>query len=406
VKFVYEGYDERGRPVRGSIEAESALDVGDLLAAKGLYVDTVKSADEEEEKSSGLGGLFGPSKGRLVAGFSRDLAVLVETGTPLVDAVGAIERQCQQASFRKVISDVRSTLEDGTPFSEALAVHPGYFDTVYRSLISAGESGGGLSPMLDRLAELTRRQLAIKQQLVGSMTYPAALLVISGGVLAAMFAFVLPRFAGLFETLQAPLPPSTEMMLVVSMVVRGYWWAILIGIVAAVAGSTMYFRSEQGKEASTAALLRVPVVGKLMRDFTLARIARVLGTLLQSSVPFLEALELTRLGVSNPAYMKLLQQAETSVTDGEPVSAPFGRSQLISPAFAEAMRSGEQSGRLGPVLSALATHLEEDNEVKLRAVCKIIEPSILSLLGVMVGIVAISLFLPLFDLTAMTQGGK
>lgn len=406
MKFVYEGYDERGRPVRGSIEAESALDVGDLLAAKGLYVDTVKSADEEEEKSSGLGGLFGPSKGRLVAGFSRDLAVLVETGTPLVDAVGAIERQCQQASFRKVISDVRSTLEDGTPFSEALAVHPGYFDTVYRSLISAGESGGGLSPMLDRLAELTRRQLAIKQQLVGSMTYPAALLVISGGVLAAMFAFVLPRFAGLFETLQAPLPPSTEMMLVVSMVVRGYWWAILIGIVAAVAGSTMYFRSEQGKEASTAALLRVPVVGKLMRDFTLARIARVLGTLLQSSVPFLEALELTRLGVSNPAYMKLLQQAETSVTDGEPVSAPFGRSQLISPAFAEAMRSGEQSGRLGPVLSALATHLEEDNEVKLRAVCKIIEPSILSLLGVMVGIVAISLFLPLFDLTAMTQGGK
>jgi type II secretory pathway component PulF len=305
-----------------------------------------------------------------------------------------------------VLNDIRSSLEDGNPFGDALAEHPKYFDTVYRSLVSAGEGGGGLPGMLDRLASLTRRQLAIKQQLVGSMTYPAALLLISGCVLGAMFAFVLPRFAGLFETLQAPLPPSTELMLVLSGAVRGYWWAMLIGVIGGAVGVTVYVRSPSGKEAFVRGLLRLPIIGKLMRDFTLARIARVLGTLLQSAVPFLEALELTRAGVNNPAYVKLLEQAEQAVVDGEPVSAPFGRSQLISPAFAEAMRSGEESGRLGTVLSALAEHLDEDNEVKLRAVTKIIEPVILSLLGVMVGAVAVSLFLPLFDLTAMTQGGS
>lgn len=404
MKFSYTGYDEKGRPVQGVIEAESAVDVGDLLAHKGLFVENVSAEDETEEQGGGLSNFFGPSKPKLVAGFSRDLAVLVETGTPLTDAVAAIERQCQQPVFKRVISRIRGSLEDGNTFSEALEEHKDYFDTVYRSLIAAGEGGGGLSQMLTRLSSLTRRQLAIRQQLVGSMSYPAALLVISGGVLCAMFAFVLPRFAGLFETLQAPLPASTEAMLAVSMIIRGYWWALLAGLVVGGAAFVWYLRSEHGREAVTRSLLRTPVIGKLMRDFTLARIARVLGTLLQSAVPFLDALELTRLGVSNPAYVKLLEQAEKSVTDGEPVSSPFSRSQLISPAFAEAMRSGEQSGRLGPVLSALADHLDEDNEVKLRAVTKIVEPAILSLLGIMVGIVAISLFLPLFDLTAMTQG--
>jgi type II secretory pathway component PulF len=194
------------------------------------------------------------------------------------------------------------------------------------------------------------------------------------------------------------------MMLGVSNLIRGYWWALLAMVAVGAPSAFFYLRSEGGHEATMRGALRTPVIGKLMRDFTLARIARVLGTLLGASVPFLDAIELTKQGVSNPAYVKLLEAAAESVTDGEPVSSPFTRSPLISPQFSEAMRSGEQSGRLSVVLSALAEHLDEDNEVRLRAVTKIVEPAILAALGVMVGVVAISLFLPLFDLTSMAGG--
>lgn len=410
MKFTYAGYDEKGRASTGMIDATNALEASDLLAQRGVFVDRVDAARAETggspERQSARGAkLFGPSRARLVAGFSRDLAVLIETGTPLADAAHAIERQCQDDAFRRVIADVCCRLEEGSMFAEALEAHPRYFDAVYRSMVSAGECGGGMAPMLARLADLTRRELAIRQQLVGSLSYPFALLVISGGVLAAMFVFVLPRFSGMFETLNAPLPASTEMMLSVSHVIRGYWWAMLAGLAVGVPAAAVYVRSPKGHEALTRLGLRLPVIGKLMRDFTLARIARVLGTLLGASVPFLDALQLTKAGVSNPAYVRLLTAAETSVTDGEPVSSPFARSPLISPQFSEAMRSGEQSGRLAPVLTALASHLDEDNEVRLRAVTKIVEPTILAILGVMVGVVAISLFLPLFDLTSMAGGG-
>jgi type II secretory pathway component PulF len=296
-----------------------------------------------------------------------------------------------------VIGGVRQKIEDGSPLGEAMAEYGDYFDAVYRSLISAGEAGGNLDVMLQRLAELTERQARTRSTVIGALTYPAVLVVLCLAVLGAVFSFVLPRFAGMFRSLEVPLPASTEVMLALSGVVRGYWWAMAIVVGLAGVGVVIGLRDAGNRRRAMDVVLRVPVIGKLLKDFALARIG--------ASVPFLEALELTRSGVSNPAYRSLLDRAEKCVLDGDSVTHAFTDTSLVSPSFSEALRAGEQSGRIGPVLSKLADHMDLDNEQRLKTVTKLAEPAILALLGLVVGAVAVSLFLPLFDLTAMAGGG-
>ena len=407
MRFLYEAMDRAGRSTRGSVEASSALEAADVLSQKGLFVESLSASPSGGGGGArvGLAQRFGASKSRLVANFSRDLAVLVSTGTPLIDALGALERQTQHAGFAGVIGGVRAKIEDGSPFGESLEPFDDHFDSVFRSLIAAGEAGGNLSEMLARVAELTERQARTRSTVIGSLSYPVVLVVLCSLVLVCVFSFVLPRFAGMFDSLQVPLPASTVVMLAISDVVRGYWWAMVIVALGSVAGLVLMLRDAGYRRRAIDIVLRLPILGRLLRDFALARIARVMGTLIQASVPFLEALELTRAGVSNPAYKGLLDRAEKCVLDGDSVTHAFGDASLVSPAFGEALRAGEQSGRIGEVLSRLADHMDLDNEQRLKQVTKLAEPLILSVMGVVVGIVAVSLFLPLFDLTATAGGG-
>ncbi len=405
MKFRYEALDGRGRPDAGVVEAATAVEAGDVLAARGLFVErVVEDKGESRPATAGFVQRLGANKSRLVANFARDLAVLVNTGTALIDALNALERQCRYPPFAEVVGSVRGKVEDGSTLAEALEGESAHFDSVFRSLVAAGEAAGNIGEMLERVAVFTERQAKTRSAVLGSMAYPCVLLVIATGVLVSMFVFVLPRFAGLFESLDVALPASTEAMLMVSGVLKGYWWALLIVLIGGGGAGVWQIRTARGRRAAMGVALRLPMIGKLLKDFALARISRVLGILVQSSVPFLEALELTRKGVSNPAYAELLDDAEEGVMQGEPISAAFSRSDLASPAFVEALRAGEQSGRIGPVLSALADHLESDNEARLKTVTKLAEPIILAGLGVVVGVVAISLFLPLFDLTSMAGG--
>lgn len=407
MKFRYEAMDRSGRATRGSIEAATALEATDLLSQKGLFIESIAAQGDGAASGGGSDRLksLGTSKTRLVANFCRDLSVLVSTGTPLADALDALERQTRHPGFREVVGGVLGKIQDGSALGEALGEYPEYFDAVFRSLIAAGEAGGNLDEMLVRLAELTERQARTRSAVIGSLTYPVALSILCLVVLLVVFTLVLPRFAGMFASLDVALPASTEVMLAISGVVRGYWWAIVGVLVVGVGGLVYAVRDAGVRERGVVWLLGFPVIGPLLKNFALARIARMMGTLIGASVPFLESVELTRDGISNPAYKGLMDRAEKYVMEGDSVSNAFNDSSLVSPAFAEALRAGEQSGRIGPVLSKLADHMDLDNEERLKAVTKLAEPMILSFLGVVVGIVAVSLFLPLFDLTASAGGG-
>ena len=406
MKLVYEAFDESGRNVTASVDSTSAVEATESLRRKGLFVTRIQPAAAAGAKRGSRRRRVGRgARLRNVATFARQLHVLIVSGTPLVAALTALERQAQNDRWRAVLEAIRGRVEEGASLADALKEQPGDFDPITRSLVAAGESGGNLDGMLDRLASLKRRQLQIYRLVVGSLTYPALLIVVSVAVLCMLLLFVLPKFTMMFEMLDAPLPPSTQLLMLVSELLGSYWWAGLIALVGAIAGTKMYLASPGGRRALDLALIRLPLVGPVMRNLATARIVRLLGVLLDNHVPLLEALQLTREASGNTHYADLIIDAEDAATRGEALSTAFAGGNLISPSVLEAIRSGERSGQMASLLLTVADFQDEDNEVVVKALTNIIAPLILVLLGIVVGFVAVSLFLPLFDLTSMTSSG-
>jgi type II secretory pathway component PulF len=415
MKLRYEGFDASGRAVQGTVEASDAREAGEKLRRQGVFVTSV---DVERVGSAGASGGSGRGEGAGRAGrgrapkrlqhismITRQLAMLLTAGSQIVQALAALERQTKDPSWRDAITAVRTRVEEGASLSQAMEARPDHFDVVTRSLIEAGESGGQLPMMLQRLATLTRQQLHVRHAVLGALTYPTVLLVIAINVLILMLAFVLPRFTDLFESLDAPLPASTAMLMSVSEVMRAQWYFLVGGVAAIGTGAALFFKSERGCVALDTLMIRTPRFGQITRNVLSARLVRLLGVLVESKIPLLEALQLCSTAAGNVHFQAMLRRAEDSVTQGEPMSDAFTQAGLLPENVCEAVRNGESSGQLGPVMLSMADFLDEDNEVTLRSLASIIEPLILVVLGCVVGFVALSMFLPLFDLTAMTSPG-
>ncbi|MEM1329202.1 MAG: type II secretion system F family protein [Planctomycetota bacterium] len=398
MKLRYEAFTSAGAAKNGTLEAMSLSAARDQLREEGLFVSKL-------EQEGGAVGSGGSSSLKRLAQVTRQLSVLVGTGTPVVEALATVERQVRDEHWRGVVTGVRKRVEEGTTLAEAMGHYPKEFDPVCRSLIAAGEASGTLGTMLERLSELTRRQQKTRAMLVGAMVYPVVLSSVSVVVLLLMIMFVLPRFTGLFDTLDAPLPPTTAALLAVSNVLRGYWWGIGPGIGASVFGVVMWLKTEGGRAAVDRLIVRAPIVGPMVRGFAVAKLARMIGTLLESRVQLLEAIELAKDAVSNREYRELMSRAHELVSKGEALSEALRHPLLIPDNVTEAVKNAERAGTTGPVLSSLADFIEEDNEVVVRSLSSVLEPLILIGLGVVVGFIALSLFLPLFDLAAAPGAG-
>jgi type II secretory pathway component PulF len=333
------------------------------------------------------------------------LHALVSCGTPLLEALEAVQRQVGEGAWCDALGDVRAQVEQGSTLASAMEGHPEYFDPICRCMIGVGESTGNLVDMLDRIAIITRKQMAVRNTIVGAMVYPCLLLGVSVSVLVLLLIFVIPRFGELFQSLAVPLPPTTAVLVAASEWLQAWWWAALAGTVIPLVGLKVWLSTAVGRRTIDTVALRLPQIGQVVRNFATARVARILGTLLESRVSVLEALHLTRQSLRNHHYVRLLAHAEEAVTQGQTLHSAFSESGLINPSVCEVIRNGEQSGQVGPLLTQMAGFLEEENEVIVRSLTSIIEPVILLLMGLLVGTVAISMFLPLFDLTSMTQGG-
>jgi len=407
MKLAYRAFDSTGRAVADTIEAANATEATENLRRRGLFITEIADAESSHAPSTKTAGKKKAKKAggrqmKNLAMFSRQLHMLVASGTPLVEAIASLETQSKDASWRRVIVQVREKVEEGVSLSEAMKVHPECFDAVCLSLVDVGESGGMLPQMLKRISVLTRKRLQVRSSVIGAMIYPILLLAVAGGVLGLMFVFVIPRFAELFKTLDVPLPGSTKALIAIGSFCRGYWWAILLALGGSVAGLKAWLSTTGGTRLWHTALLRAPKLGMIVRNFGTARIARLMGVLLDSHVPLLDALVLTGRAMSNVHYADMISKAEDAVTHGEPLSAAFADEMLIDRSIYQAVHNGEQSGRMGEVLTSIADFLDEDNDVVIRSLTSLVEPLILILMGGIVALVAMSMFMPMFDLTAMT----
>lgn len=410
MKVAYRAFDKVGHPVAATIDAPGLAEASEALRRQGLFVtevleaarggasDPVRQKDATGSVSTGL-------RLRLLAMFTRQLFALVSSGTPLAQSLMAIERQCETEKWRDVVAGLRRRVEEGVSLSIAMEAYPAYFNKVCRSLVAAGESSGNMTAMLDRLSTMTRKQLHLRNTVLGALVYPCVLIVVGLGVLATMLLAVVPRFETLFESLDVPLPPTTKLLLACSALLWSYWWVVLAVVIGGVVWLRFWVRSDAGRLMVDAWVFRLPKVGKLVRNIYSARVARMIGVLVESRVQLVEALQLTRDTTGNSGIADLISRAEIAVTNGDPMSESFSNTELINASVYEAIRHGEQSGQIGSLLLHIADFLDEENEVLIKTLTGLIEPIILLVLGLLVGFIALSMFIPLFDLAAMAQSG-
>jgi type II secretory pathway component PulF len=407
MKLAYKAYDGLGKAVAGIVDAGDAAGAAEMLRRKGLFVAEVKASIPTDGKKARVGRRRSSGGQRMkdVAWFSRQLYVLIASGTRLADALHALERQARPGPWRQVMTNLRTRVEEGASLSAAMEPHGTYFDPIYRNLITAGESSGHLVEMFDRLAGLKQKQLKVRNSVVGALVYPCMLVTVGLSIFVMLLLFVIPRFAGLFKTMDVPLPSSTAMLLHASDAFRGYWWLILLVAAGAVGAVLAGLRTPKGKLLRDTAILHVPYIGGVVKSLSTARIISLLGVLMQARIPVLETLRHVRQSTGNSLYQELVAKAEDSVAKGEAMSAAFDNPSLINPSVYEAIRSGEGSGEIDRLLLNISAFLDEENEVTVRSLTSIIEPLILIVMGLLVGLISICMFMPLFDLASMTQQG-
>lgn len=399
MKVAYEGFTIDGQAVNGTLVVNDRDSARRQLREQGIFATRLADARE----AAGSGGARVPRE--VLAALLRQLSILISTGTPLVEALTAIERQAEDPRWGTLVGELRRRVEEGAAFSDAMGAMPHVFDPICRTMAAAGESAGILDRMLADLAELYRRQARVRKAVVGALAYPCVVIAAALLVLVALVTVVLPKFKAMFEAIQAPVPALTSGLMAIGDLLRDHWIIAGLTAIAAIVAIVLAARSVPLRRRAVAATLRMPIIAPVVRAISTAHLVRCLGLLLESRIALLDALKLTADSMTHPAYVALLERAQAAVSHGEPLSAAMDDARCISPSVRQAIASAEKSGRLGLVLTQLGRHLDEDNETVVRGIARSVEPLLLAALGIVIGVVAISLFLPLFDIAASAGGG-
>jgi type II secretory pathway component PulF len=404
VTFAYEALDSSGRAVTGVIDVASVDDANRQLHGRDLFVTKLAPAQQSAlpalrtEGKALLAGRAGNTRDLLM--LSQQMTMMLRAGSRVVPALEAISDQITKPEWRKTLADITERVEAGSPLSAAIAEYPEIFNESWRAVICAGESTGQIAEAFERLSTMTKQQQQVRTRLIGAIVYPIVLLFISVGVLFVLMFFVLPRFDDLYTMLGTPLPGMTSVLLTMSRWMLGNKLLVAAGSVGVIVGPVLVLRMPRVQQWLDGLLIRLPGLGRLARQIILARIFRIWGTAVRSNVPLLESLELARRVTRNVVYRGLMDDVVKAVEEGDSIGSVLMGSPLVPRTMSSAIATGEQSGQLGESLLFLAGYMEEENTQSLSTLTRLIEPVILVIMGATVGVVAISLFLPLFDLTS------
>lgn len=398
--LTYDAVDAKGKAQRDTLEAADERDAVNQLRRRGLYVTRIERprADAAPIVRNTNATVHFPL-GTLVL-FTRQMAMLLRAGSALVPAIIAIRRQMKKPAHVALLSRIVNDLESGDTLTDALRRHGETFDPVYCAIVAAGESSASLPAMFERLAGIVARRRSMRNKIIGALAYPTLLVCMSAKILGVMILFVLPRFNGMFTQLGVKPPAITRALLHTGDFARNHWLWLAAGAVAAVGAIVWTLLSQRGRAWLANFQLSIPIIGRLRSRLIQAQAFRTMGMLLESKVGVIDALELARQATRNRRFQKLFDAIEDAVTAGGSLSAALDSSRLIDPSLCQAVRTGEESGRMGEAMTYSADVLDETTAELMNAVMKLMEPAILMVMGVLVGGIAIALFMPLFDLTA------
>lgn len=396
--FEYLAKDKSGRAVTGVVEASSEQEVVGLLHKKEFIVIFVKPA---KKKSVKLSKTSGSVKLDDLVVFSRQLATMIDAGIPLVQALGILSEQIENRLLHDVVVSIRQDIEGGVSFCDALAKHPNVFSELFINMTRAGEASGMLDEVLDRLASYLEKTAALTRKVKSSLVYPAV--VVSMAVIITIFLLikVVPTFKNIFDILGGQLPLPTRILIGVSDLLRRFFIFGFFGLIIAGFVFRKLISTEKGRLQFDAQLLRLPVLGMLFRKVAVAKFARTFSTLVKSGVTVLNALEIVAKTSGNKIVEQAVLGCRSAVRDGEPISNPLSRSGVFPPMVCRMISVGEQTGQLEKMLSKIADFYDEQVDAAVAGLTSMIEPMVIAFLGIVIGGIVISLFLPIFKITQL-----
>jgi type IV pilus assembly protein PilC len=393
--FIWEATNRNGEYRSGTLEAASEAAVRERLGAQGLNITKVRRKPFEFKMPT-LGTGVG-LKDMVI--FTRTFSTMIDAGLPIVQCLDMLATQADNKAFRKVLSDVKSEVEQGKSLSDAMGTHPRVFDDLFRNLVAAGEAGGILDIIFRRLAVYLEKAAKLRAQVRGAMVYPAAIFVVGVGVMGIMMTKVLPEFEKMFSSLgSGSLPAPTRFVLSLSHAVTNNLLAITVVSTAAFFGFGAFVRTPRGRYAFDNALLKVPVIGPVMRKIAVARFTRTLGTLLSSGVPILDALEIVAKTSGNVVVGKGIMYAREKISEGKDIASPLMETAIFPPMVVQMIGVGEQTGAMDEMLQKIADFYEDEVDQAVEAMTSLLEPLILVFLGGGVGGMLIAMYLPIFEI--------
>jgi type IV pilus assembly protein PilC len=397
--FQYTAKDRNGQTVTGVLEGVSEAEVVEALHKRELIVVLIKQAKQQKKSGGKAGGKKIKSDDLVI--FSRQLATMIDSGIPLVQCLGILGEQIDNKELKSVVITVWHDIESGTSFCDALGRHPAAFSEFFINMVRAGEASGMLDDVLDRLAAYQEKSAALARKIRSSLVYPAVVVSMAVLITGVLLVKVVPTFKGIFEMLGGKLPLPTRILIFISDLLRKYLLAVVGVFVMLGYLFKRYINTEKGHYNFDAQKLKTPIIGTLFRKVAIVKFSRTFSTLVKSGVSVLNALEIVAKTSGNKIVEKAVLNCRTSVREGESIARPLAKSGVFPPMVCRMIGVGEQTGQLEKMLSKIADFYDEQVDAAVTGLTSMIEPLVIAFLGVIIGGIVISLFLPIFKITEL-----
>lgn len=394
--YVWAGTNRAGKKQKGEIEADNLPLARQMVVRKGITIKNVRL--KPKDLKDYFPAMAGKVKDKDKVVFVRQFATMIDAGLPLVQCMDILQEQQENANFKRVIRQVKKDVEEGSTLSDAIKKHPRVFDSLFHNLVAAGEIGGILDVILNRLAAYIEKMAKLKKKIKGALTYPVIVVAIAVIVVTVILVWVIPVFSQLFKDAGVKLPAMTLMVMGMSEFTKHNIHWMVIGLILLVMGLRQFRRTPRGRDLCDRLLLRMPVFGILIRKVAVARFTRTLGTMLSSGVPILDGLDVVAATAGNSVIEKAIRDARLSISEGRPVADPLAETRVFPPMVTQMISVGEATGALDNMLGKIADFYDDEVDTAVGALTSMLEPLLILFLGVTIGGLLVAMYLPIFQL--------
>jgi len=399
--FVWRGKTISGALQSGEVTFDTQEEVLSFLRKKKVVITSIQEKPKEVKLRFSLRKKVSTKD---LAVFTRQFATMINAGLPLVQCLEILSKQTEKPYFKKIISDVMHDVETGSTLAEALGKHKTVFDQLFVNMVESGEAGGILDDILLRLATYIEKSEALRRKVKSAMMYPTVVLVVALGATTFMLLFIIPTFAKMFGDFGGQLPLPTRIVLELSNLLKGYWWAIAGVIGGLMFAFKAYYKTEGGKRVIDGFQLKIPILGEVLRKSAIARFTRTLGTLIKSGVPILTGLDITARTAGNKVISESVMRTRASIREGETLAAPLRQCEVFPAMVVQMIAVGEETGALDEMLKKIADFYDDEVDTAVDTLTSVIEPLMIVVMGVMVGGMVVAMYLPMFKLISVVAG--